>query len=123
MLDPGALRSRGPRQGEWSSRTDPGASGPRDFRLLWAGQSLSLPGDQFMVGAVLANTGTFVISVLTLLGIRHREQPPTATRVQRGWLVRDVRAGLAFVARHPLLEPVMSCRTVYVLSTCCSRAW
>jgi MFS family permease len=254
--DPDAPRSCGPRQGEWSSSTGPGASAPRDFRLLWAGQSLSLLGDQFMVvalpllavttlgasaaqaallpfalklpflvlglpagaildrmrrrsvliacdsvqaasylaiallavaqrlpfwllllligvsgcatvffqiastsylpalladprslqrgnirlqlseslsrslgpalagpliaatgvvSAVLANAGTFVVLVLTLLGIRHREQLPAVSGVQRGWLVRDVRAGLAFVARHPLLEPVLSCGTVYVL--------
>jgi predicted MFS family arabinose efflux permease len=67
-----------------------------------------------VASAVLA-AGTFVVSVLTLLGIRHREQRPAPPGIQRGWLVRDVRAGLAFVAHHRLLEPVLSCGTVYVL--------
>jgi MFS family permease len=68
-----------------------------------------------VMGAVFANAGTFVVSLLTLLGIRHREEPPAVSERQRGWLAREVRQGLDFVVRHPLLEPVLSCGSVYVL--------
>ena len=62
-----------------------------------------------VASAVLANAGTFVILGADPAG------DPAPPGIQRGWLVRDVRAGLAFVAHHRLLEPVLSCGTVYVL--------
>ena len=68
-----------------------------------------------VVSAVFANAGTFVVSVLTLLGVRQQEEPAAVPERQPGWLVREVREGLGFVARHPLIEPVLSCGSVYVL--------
>jgi MFS family permease len=66
------------------------------------------------VGAIFANSGSFLMSMATLLAIRQPEPAPSVPPRERGWLVRDVREGLRFVVRHPLLEPIMSCGTVYV---------
>lgn len=68
-----------------------------------------------VVGAVVANTLGFAASVLSLLLIRHKEEAPQAARRERGWLRRDIADGLRFAARHPLIEPVITCGTVYVL--------
>jgi MFS family permease len=67
------------------------------------------------VGAVFANSGSFLASAATLLGIRHREPRPEATKRASGWLAREIREGVAFVFGHPLLEPILMCGAVYVL--------
>jgi MFS family permease len=69
------------------------------------------------VWAVGLNAGTFVVSILAVLLIRTREPLPDVATQQRerGWIVRDVRAGLRFVFGHPQLEPVILCGAVYVL--------
>ena len=67
------------------------------------------------VGAVAANTLSFLAPVMTLLLIRHREPPRPAQRRERGWLRRDIAAGLRFVSGHPMLQPVMLCGTTYML--------
>ncbi|HZB31934.1 MAG TPA: MFS transporter [Streptosporangiaceae bacterium] len=77
-----------------------------------AGPLISLLG---AVAAVVVNAVTFLLSVLTLLGIKHRERPVPADPRERGWLRRDMRQGLRFVVGHPLLEPVFMCGSVYVL--------
>ncbi|MGA5703854.1 MFS transporter [Peterkaempfera bronchialis] len=53
------------------------------------------------VSAIFANAGTFLVSFLCLLGMRHRE--PRATEAERPpkALVKEVRAGLGLVARDP----------------------
>ncbi|MGN9844293.1 MFS transporter [Nonomuraea sp. H19] len=68
-----------------------------------------------VAGALLANTISFAASFVTLVMIRHREAPPAVTVRERGWVRRDIAAGLRFVLRHPVLEPVLTCGTVYVL--------
>jgi MFS family permease len=84
----------------------------RSVGPMLAGPLIQVVG---LVVGVFANVATFAFSVLTLLGIRHREEPPRAARRERGWLGRDIREGLRFVARHPLLAPVFACGCVYVL--------
>jgi MFS family permease len=68
-----------------------------------------------VVGAVAANVVSFVASVFSLLLIRHREPPREAAKRERGWLRRDIAAGLRFVSGHPMLQPIMLCGTTYVL--------
>ncbi|KAA2267204.1 MFS transporter [Solihabitans fulvus] len=81
------------------------------------GPVLAGPLIQFfgVVAAVFVNGVTRAVSVVSLLGIRHREERPPAVERERGWLVREIREGLRFVFGHPLLEPVLSCGSVYVL--------
>lgn len=67
------------------------------------------------VGAVFANSGSFLVSAVTLTRIRHREPRPEPTSRDRGWLVREIREGVGFVFRHPILEPILMCGAVYVL--------
>jgi MFS family permease len=77
-----------------------------------AGPLIGLLG---VAGALLANTLSFAASLVTLVAIRHREAPPAVTVRERGWVRRDVAAGLRFALGHPVLEPVLACGTVYVL--------
>lgn len=67
--------------------------------------------------AIGFNALTFVISLLTLLMIKHRLPAPVSTAVERkpGWMRRDISEGLQFVFRHPRLEPVIMCGVVYVI--------
>lgn len=67
------------------------------------------------VGAMFANSATFLVSIGTLSGIAHREPAPVAARREKGWLARDIKEGLRFVIRHPVLEPILFCGAVYVL--------
>jgi len=65
--------------------------------------------------AVAANAGSFVLSVLSVSAIRHREPARPATIRKRGWMLHDIREGLHFVFGHRELEPVILCGAVYVL--------
>jgi len=67
------------------------------------------------IGAVAANTLSFLGPVTTLLLIRHREPKRETRRREPGWLRRDIAAGLRFVYRHPLLQPIILCGTTYAL--------
>lgn len=70
------------------------------------------------VAAIAANAGTFVLSVMSLLNIKHRHFTTTKQPVKkrkRDWMYRDIREGLHFVFRHQQLEPVIVCGVVYVL--------
>lgn len=84
----------------------------RSLGPILAGPLIALTG---LLAAVIANAGTFLVSVLSLLFIRQREERPVTTERERGWLVREIREGLGFVLRHPLLEPVLTCGSIYVL--------
>jgi len=53
------------------------------------------------VNGLLANTGTFAVSLLCLLGIRHREPPRVREKRPRGALAREVGEGLLLAARDP----------------------
>jgi MFS family permease len=66
-------------------------------------------------GAMLANAGSFLVSGSAILGIRHREPPVTHAPREKGWLRREIREGLGFVFRHPVLQPILLCGTAYVL--------
>jgi MFS family permease len=66
------------------------------------------------VAAVCANAVSFVASFATLLAIRPGAPRVEPRRREPGWLVRDVREGMAFVFRHDRLEPVITCGVVYV---------
>jgi MFS family permease len=66
------------------------------------------------VAAILANVGSFLLSMSLLLGIRCRERPRAAVQGGR-WPARGIRDGLSFVLRHPQLEPVFTCGSVYVI--------
>jgi MFS family permease len=80
---------------------------------LLAGPVIAVAGP---VAALAANAGSFVVSLGCVASIRRRPAPDAAPRPrERGWLLRDVREGLRFVVRHPLLEPVILCGAVYVL--------
>jgi len=68
-----------------------------------------------VVWAIAANVGSFVVSVLAVLAIRHREPLPVHRPRASGWIHRDVAEGLRFVVAHPEIEPVISCGVVYVL--------
>ncbi|MBW8486331.1 MFS transporter [Actinomadura parmotrematis] len=61
--------------------------------------------------ALLLDAGSYAVSVLTLTAIRHRETIVPAR--QPMW--HDVRDGLRFVARHPVLRPIMMCSAAYNL--------
>jgi hypothetical protein len=66
-------------------------------------------------GAIAANAFSFVASVVSLTAIRHRDERKLATRRERGWIRRDIAAGLRFACRHPILQPILACGTTYVL--------
>ncbi|MEV2269976.1 MFS transporter [Nonomuraea africana] len=68
-----------------------------------------------LIGALAANALSFAASLVSLALIRHREPSRPATVRRRGWLRRDIAMGLRFALRHPILEPILSCGTVYVL--------
>ncbi|MCA2220733.1 MFS transporter [Nonomuraea aurantiaca] len=103
--DPGELHSGNTRLALSESAAK--AVGP-----MLAGPVIAVLG---LAGALLANTLSFGASLVTLIMIRHREVPPAKPAPERGWIRRDVATGLRFVLRHPVLEPVLACGTVYVL--------
>jgi Na+/melibiose symporter-like transporter len=84
----------------------------RSVGPAFIGPLLALTGP---AGAMFANSGSFLVSVATLLGIRHREAPPEVEPRQKGWLLKEVREGVGFVVQHPLLEPILLCGATYVL--------
>lgn len=63
--------------------------------------------------ALFADAGSYALSVVTLLAIRHREQVPKTTTRRPMW--REVVEGLHFASRHPLLRPIMVCGALYNL--------
>jgi MFS family permease len=65
--------------------------------------------------AVAINATSSLLSVVSLTMIRHRELGGAAPRREPGWLAREIREGVGFVAGHPLLAPVIACGGVYVL--------
>jgi MFS family permease len=68
-----------------------------------------------VLGAVAANAFSFVVSVLSLLLIRHREPPREPEVHERGWIWRNIATGMRFVFGHPMLQPILLCGTTYVL--------
>ena len=53
------------------------------------------------VNGLLANAGSFAVSLACLLGMRHREQRPAQGKRPRALLVAEVREGLRLVAHDP----------------------
>jgi len=79
-----------------------------------AGSVIALLG---IAAAIAVNAGTFVLSVLSLLAIKHRHRTTKHLVKKRtnGWIYRDIREGLHFVFRHRRLEPVIMCGVVYAM--------
>ena len=67
-----------------------------------------------VVTAVAANVVSFAVAVVSLTMIRYREPGPVKTPRDKGWMRRDIVAGLRFVTSHPVLQPVFACESVYV---------
>ncbi|MBN1204308.1 MAG: MFS transporter [Myxococcaceae bacterium] len=84
----------------------------RTFGPMAAGPVITAFG---AVAAIWANAITFMASLGTLLAIRPSTVRPSPKPRERGWLVRDIREGMAFVFRHDRLEPVIACGVVYVM--------
>lgn len=77
-----------------------------------AGPVISLMG---VVGAVAASTIGFVVSVVTLMMMKHKEPPRAKTVRERGWMRKAIGEGLRYVLGHPVLQPIMLCGTTYAL--------
>lgn len=75
--------------------------------IAWLGASV----------AIAVNAGTFILSVLSLLAIKHKHSTKISPvkKQKRGWIYRDICEGLHFVFRHQRLEPVITCEVVYVM--------
>jgi predicted MFS family arabinose efflux permease len=69
-----------------------------------------------LAGVIGLNALSFLVSVLSLVAVRHREPRPEPRPRPRGWIRRDIMEGLKFVARHPGLQPIFACSTVYSLT-------
>ncbi len=54
--------------------------------------------------ALLADVGSYAVSVACVLGIRRDEQPPP--RISAAGLPSQIMAGLRFVRRHPVIGPL-----------------
>ncbi len=54
--------------------------------------------------ALLTDAGSFVVSVLSLLWIRAREPAPDRSRPSRASVFGEIRAGLSFIYRSPVLQ-------------------
>jgi predicted MFS family arabinose efflux permease len=67
--------------------------------------------------AFLADAGSFVVSVVSLLAIRHRE--PASQRAQTRSLRAEMAEGLRFVVRQPILRMIAGCTASFNL---CSSA-
>jgi len=57
--------------------------------------------------SIALNAFGYLASALSLLRIGHRETPPTPE--ERRPLVTEIREGLSFVVRHPLLRRLIAC--------------
>ncbi|MBF9070643.1 MFS transporter [Streptacidiphilus fuscans] len=68
-----------------------------------------------VLGALAANALSFLASVLALAVMRHKEPARAVTKRERGWIRRDVTAGLKFLIKHPQLQPMVLCGTFYLL--------
>jgi MFS family permease len=66
-----------------------------------------------VVAICALNALSFLVSVLTLSAVRHREPPIARQSRERGWMRRDIAAGLRFVRGHRALKPLMACSTIY----------
>jgi MFS family permease len=78
--------------------------------LVGPGLGGGLVGAFGAAGAMTADAVSYVVSVASLLGIRHREAPPArpADGARRS-LRADIAEGLSFVVRHPILRKVVAC--------------
>jgi MFS family permease len=74
-----------------------------------AGTVISITG---AARALLTDFGSYLASVLTLALIRHREAP-AGIRADRRPFCAEIGDGLRFVARQPVLRPIMVCGALY----------
>ncbi|GAA1969790.1 MFS transporter [Kitasatospora viridis] len=75
-----------------------------------AGPSLGggLVGAFGAAGAMTADALSYAVSVLSILSIRKREEPPPAGAPE-GTLRSRIAEGLSFVVKHPILRKVVAC--------------
>jgi MFS family permease len=59
-------------------------------------------------GAVTADAISYAVSVVSIFGIRKREEPPPARRADET-LRSQIAEGLRFVVTHPILRKVVAC--------------
>ena len=83
-------------------------------RLLGPGLAGALIDAIGAARSLFVNSGSYLLSVLTLLAIRHRVPPEPPPAVRRG-LWQEIGEGLRFVAGHPVLRPIMVCGALYNL--------
>lgn len=84
----------------------------RSLGPVTAGPVISVLGP---IGAIAVNAGSFVSSLFAVGGMTHRESRAAHERDRaRVPLAAEIRHGLRFVLRHPVLEPVLSAGAVYV---------
>lgn len=89
--------------------------GNTKLQLSYSGAQLAGPGLGGLLVQVLTAPIAIAVDVTSYLGsavllglIRRREAPPPPAKdgANLGGLVRDIRAGLHFVWRHPLIRPI-----------------
>ncbi|MEO6956084.1 MAG: MFS transporter, partial [Antricoccus sp.] len=87
---------------------------------LQASQSVSQSAGPALAGLIIKVVGAaaavgvnavgYFISALCLLRIKHREEPHD--RADRKPIVSEIREGLSFVVRHPLLSRMLACTAI-----------
>jgi MFS family permease len=79
-------------------------------QLLGPGLGGGLVGAFGAANAMTADAVSYAVSVASLLGIRHREQPQVHDDAAPPRSLRaDIAEGLSFVVRHPILRKVVAC--------------
>ncbi|WP_440994687.1 MFS transporter [Cysteiniphilum litorale] len=87
-------------------------SSARALGPLLAGALITLLG---ITLTIFMNCLTFIVSVLSLVAIRHKSEVPKSLNQSKQSLGKDIKEGLKFIFHHDKLEPVITCGSVYVL--------
>lgn len=67
--------------------------------------------------AILADAGSYLGSVLFVLLIRKPEPPVEAPAGEPPKMIHQIREGLRYVLRHPLLRPIITCTALLNLAS------
>ena len=84
----------------------------RTIGPMMAGPLISIFG---VITTIAINAVTFVLSVLSLISMKHKSVKIERKPRESGWLRKDIIEGLRFIIKNPKLEPVIFCGVVYVL--------